>query len=61
MIDKTIKNIRKILYKVLDGLLTAKISKKKGVLPAKIANKIFFFLYFLYMKGLDIKNGSNIS
>ena len=29
MIDKTIKNIKKILYKVLEGLLTAKISKKK--------------------------------
>ena len=29
MIDKTIKNIKKILYKVLKGILTAKISKKK--------------------------------
>ena len=32
MIDKTIKNIKKILYKVLEGLLTAKISKKKKTL-----------------------------
>ena len=30
MTDKTIKNIKKkIFYKVLEGLLTAKISKKK--------------------------------
>ena len=29
MIDKTIKNIKKILCKVLEGLLTAKISTKK--------------------------------
>ena len=29
MIDKTIKNIKKILYKVLEGLLTAKILKRK--------------------------------
>ena len=28
MIDETIKNIKKILYKVLKGLLTAKISEK---------------------------------
>ena len=36
MIDKTIKNIKKILYKILEGLLTAKIStttkKKKKTL-----------------------------
>ena len=45
MIDKTIKNIKKILYKVLEGLLTAKVSKKKkilykvlkGIITAKIA------------------------
>ena len=29
MIAKTIKNIKKILYKVLKGILTAKISAKK--------------------------------
>ena len=29
MIDKTIINIKKILYKVLEGLLTIKISEKK--------------------------------
>ena len=51
MIDKTIKNIQKILYKVLEGLLTAKISKKilykvlEGILTAKIAN-IKFFIFF---------------
>ena len=44
MIDKTIKNIKKILYKVLEGLLTAKLFKKilykvlEAVLTAKIAN-----------------------
>ena len=44
MIDKTIKNIKKILYKVLEGLLTAKLLKKilykvlEAVLTAKIAN-----------------------
>ena len=63
MIDKTIKNIKKILYKVLKGILTAKISttkKKKyftgfwrGVLTAKKTNN--FFLYFLCIKGLNIK------
>ena len=44
MIDKTIENIKKILYKVLEGLFTAKIYKKKilykvleGVVTAKIA------------------------
>ena len=29
MIDKTIKNIKKILYKALEEILTAKISEKK--------------------------------
>ena len=39
------KNIRKkILYKVLEGILTA-----------KIPNNFFFFLYFLYIKGLNVK------
>ena len=28
MIDKTIKNLKKILYKVFKRILTAKISKK---------------------------------
>ena len=36
---------KKILYKVLEGILTAKI--------ANIKKK--FFLSFLYIKGLDIK------
>ena len=52
MIDKTIKNIKIILYKALEEILTAKISEKKyftrfwrGILTAKIANikKNFFF------------------
>ena len=70
MIDKTIENIKKILYKVLEGLFTAKIYKKKNTLQgfgggsysknSSIKN-FYFFLYFLYIKGLDIKNGSNIS
>ena len=64
MIDKTIKNIKKILYKVLEGLLTAKVSKKKNTLQgfegdnysknSSIKN-FYCFLYFLYAKGLDIK------
>ena len=29
MIDKTIKNKKAVLYKVLEGILTAKISEKK--------------------------------
>ena len=29
MIDETIKNIKKILWKILEGILTAKISEKK--------------------------------
>ena len=29
MIDETVKNIKKMIYKVLKGLLTAKISEKK--------------------------------
>ena len=56
MIDKTIKNLKKILYKVLEGLLTAKISKKKilckvleGVFTAKIANNFFFFFCISYI------------
>ena len=63
MIDKTIKNIQKILYKVLEVLLTAKISKKKNTLQGfggdtyskNSKYKILFFLYFLYIKGLNIK------
>ena len=51
MIDKIIKNTKKILYKVLERILTAKILEKKilykvleGILTAKIENtkKIFF-------------------
>ena len=60
MIDKTIKNIKKILYKALEEILTAKISEKKilykvleGILTAKITKirKNFFFLSFIYIKG----------
>ena len=32
MIHKTIKNIKKILYKVLERIFTAKLSKKKKTL-----------------------------
>ena len=63
MIDKTIKNIKKILYNVLEGLLTAKVSKKntlqgfEGDTYSKNSSikKFYCFLYFLYTKGLDIK------
>ena len=65
MIDRTIKNIKKKYFNTLEKILTAKISEKKilykvleGILSAKIAN---FFLSFLYIKGLDIKQESNIS
>ena len=63
MIDKTIKNKKAVLYKVLEGILTAKISEKKklykvleGILTGEIANiKNIFFLSFLCLKRLDIK------
>ena len=29
MIDKTIKNIKKILWRILEGIVTAKIPEKK--------------------------------
>ena len=69
MIDKIIKNTKKILYKVLERILTAKILEKKilykvleRILTAIIANtKKFFFLSFPYIKGVNIKYGSNIS
>ena len=62
MIDKTIKNIKKILYKVLERIFTAKLSKKKKkkklykvlerILTAKIANtKKFFFVFPIYKRG----------
>ena len=71
MIDKTIKNIKKILCKVLEGLLTAKISTKKkkeilykvleGILTAKIANTKFLFIYLYFVfpiyKKAKYKNG----
>ena len=56
MIDKTIKNQKKVLYKVLEGILTAKISEKKilykvleGILTGKIANikNVFFCLSYV--------------
>ena len=57
MIDKTIKNIKKILYKVLYQQKKKILYKVlEGILTAKIANKKkIVFLYFLYIKGLDIK------
>ena len=63
MIAKTIKTIyKKNTLQGLEGLLTAKISEKKilykvleGILTAKIPNNFFFFLYFLYIKGLNVK------
>ena len=69
MIDKTIKNIKKIIYKVLEEILTEKISEKKilykvleGIITAKTANiKKKQYLSFLYIKGLNTKHGSNIS
>ena len=67
MIDKTIKNIKKY-FNTLEGILTAKISEKNtlqgfggGTYSKNSSIIFFFFLYFLYIKGLDIKNGSNIS
>ena len=66
MIDKTIKNIQKILYKVLEGLLTAKISKKKkntlqgfgGDTYSKNSKyKILFFFVFPIYKRAKYKNG----
>ena len=57
MIDKTIKNIKKILYKVLERIFTAKLSKKKKILykvlerilTAKIANTKIFLFCFSYI------------
>ena len=46
MIDKTIKNIKKKYFKALERILTAKIANIKN---------FYFFLSFLYMKGLNIK------
>ena len=60
MIDKTINNIKKILYKALERILTAKILEKKyftrfwrGYLQQK--QQIQFFLSFLYIKGVKYK------
>ena len=55
---------KKILYKVLEGILTAKISTKKlykvlkGILTVKIANikKNIFFVFPMY-KRARYKNG----
>ena len=68
MIDRTIKSIKKY-FNTLEEILTTKISEKRNTLQgfrgntySKIANtKKSFFLSFLYIKGLDIKHGSNIS
>ena len=64
MINKTIKNIKKKLYKVLKGIFTAKISKKllymvlEGIIAAKIRNtKMFFFFVFPIYKRAKYKNG----
>ena len=61
MIDKTIKNTKKILYKTLDGIFTAKISEKntlqgfRGDTYSKNSKYKNIFLSFLYIKELDIK------
>ena len=47
MIGKTIKNIKKMLYKVLEGILTAKIANTKC---------LFFFVFSIY-KRAKYKNG----
>ena len=54
-------------HKSLEGILTAKISKKiiyktlEGILTAKIANiTIFFFFVFPIYKKAKYKNESNI-
>ena len=71
MIDKTIKNIKKY-FKTLKKILTAKISEKNtlqgfggGTYSKNSSIKnfyyYFFFLYSLYIKGLNIRNGSNMS
>ena len=68
MIDRTIKSIKKYFY-TLEEILTTKISEKRNNLQGFRGNtysknskyKKKFFLSFLYIKGLDIKHGSNIS
>ena len=60
MIDKIIKNTKKILYKVLERILTAKILEKKNTLQGFGENtysnnskykKIFFFVFPIYKRG----------
>ena len=62
MIDKTIKNIKKILYKVLEEILTARISKKKkkkntlqgfgeNTYSKNSKYKKNFFVFPIYKKG----------
>ena len=52
--------IQKKYFNTLEGTLTVKYQKKilyrvlEGILTAKIANIIFFYLSFLCIKGLDI-------
>ena len=68
MIDKTIKHIKKY-FKTLKEILTAKISEKKntlqgcyrGYLKQTQQYKKVFFLFFLFIKELDIKHGLNIN
>ena len=69
MIDSTIKNIKKY-FKTLKKYLQQKYQEIKntlqgfggGIYSKNSGIKFFyFFLYSLYLKGLDIKNGSNIS
>ena len=65
MIDKTIKNKKAVLYKVLEGILTAKISEKKKTLQGFGGNtyrrnskyKKYFFFVFPMFKKTRYKNG----
>ena len=58
MIDKTIKNIKKILYKVLYQQKKKILYKVlEGILTAKIANKNYFFFVFPIYKRAKYKNG----
>ena len=70
MIDETIKNIKKILWKILEGILTAKISEKKYFTrfwreycknsKYKEKNFVCVFVFPIY-KRAKYKPGSNIS
>ena len=59
MIDKTIKNIKKILWRILEGIVTAKIPEKKYFTRfwrEQLQEKQqIYFLSFLCIKRLDVK------